>query len=55
MELRFEDHREARQQRAEARAHTVAVKLTIPLVLCLFPTIFIDILGPAFIQAFRVI
>ncbi|MGH9855633.1 MAG: type II secretion system F family protein [Blastocatellia bacterium] len=42
--------RTKRRQRAEQTAQKAAIKLLIPLALFLFPTLFIVILGPAFLQ-----
>lgn len=42
-----------RRQRAEAKAHAAPVKMSIPMVLFIFPTILVVILGPAMIQIMR--
>ncbi|MHC4269363.1 MAG: type II secretion system F family protein [Planctomycetota bacterium] len=43
-----------RYQRAEERAAKLTVKLVIPLIFCMFPSVFIVILGPAIINAIRI-
>ena len=39
-----------RRQRAEEKAQQVAVKLMIPLILCIMPVLFLAVLGPAAIS-----
>ncbi len=42
--------RTKRMQRAEEAAARIAVKLVIPLVICIFPSILIVVAGPAIIS-----
>lgn len=53
IEVFAETLRLKRHQRAEEMAHQAAVKLLIPTVLCIFPAIFVVILGPAGIQVYE--
>ena len=43
----------SRQMRAEERAAKIPVKLLLPLILFIFPSVFIAILGPGVIKIIR--
>jgi tight adherence protein C len=48
-----DEQRLKRRQRAEEQAMKIPVKIIFPLILCIMPTIFIVVLGPAAIQIVR--
>jgi tight adherence protein C len=50
-----DDLRQKRQMRAEEKAAKVPVKMLLPLVICIFPSIIMVILGPAGIQIMRTV
>ena len=48
-----EGSRADRQVKAQERAQKAAVKILLPTLLCIFPAIFIVVLGPAAFQMAR--
>ncbi|MFH1679382.1 MAG: type II secretion system F family protein [Candidatus Eisenbacteria bacterium] len=53
LRIHADNLRVRRRHRAEERARKVAVKLVFPLILCIFPTLLLVILGPGMIQLIR--
>ena len=50
LEIQSDSIRDAHKQKVEEQAQKLPVKMLIPLVLFVFPTLFVVILGPAFIN-----
>lgn len=44
-----------RRQRAEEKAQKLGVKLVFPLALCLFPAMYVVVLGPATLRIMRML
>jgi tight adherence protein C len=47
--------RTKRRLRAEEAAAKIALKLLFPLIFCIFPSLLLVLLGPAFIQIYRIL
>lgn len=47
--------RTKRRQRAEEAAAKIALKLLFPLIFCIFPSLLLVLMGPAFIQIYRIL
>lgn len=53
MRLQSDQMRRKRRQRAEEKAMKAPVKMMIPMVTCIFPSIFVILLGPAAISLYQ--
>lgn len=55
LRVHSESLRTKRRQRAEEMAAKIPVKLLFPLIFCIFPSMLLVLLGPAFISIYRVL
>jgi tight adherence protein C len=53
LRIHAETMRQKRQQRAEEAAAKTTIKMVFPLALCIFPALFVVVLGPAVISIFQ--
>ncbi len=55
LRIQSEQLRTKRRQRAEEQAAQIALKLLFPLIFFIFPSLLVVLMGPAFIQIYRVL
>jgi tight adherence protein C len=53
LRIQSEQMRIKRRQRAEKKAHEAPVKMLIPMVFLIFPSIYIVLLGPSGVQIMK--
>jgi tight adherence protein C len=53
LRIHAETMRQKRQQRAEEAAAKTTIKMVFPLAICIFPALFVVVLGPAVIKIFQ--
>jgi tight adherence protein C len=52
LRIQADQMRMRRRQRAEEKAHQASIKMVIPMVFLIFPSLWVVLLGPAVLQAF---